>query len=128
MASYSSSVLRGDHFVPENSSDPAVQRKLRGQLEQIDYTAFASNRELIGQALGHADLKTFQRMALACAAARATWVGEALTATAQSHILPPEKVQRLAELRAAFEELSAAYEAARRLVERGYLPYRSEPK
>jgi len=128
MASYSSTMMRGDHFVPESSSDPAVQRKLRGQLEQIDYTAFASNRELIGATLGHADLKTFQRMAIACAHARAQWVGEALAATAQSHALTPERVQKLAELRAAFDELSAAYEGARRLVERGYLPYRSEAK
>ena len=34
-----------DHFEPQDDSDPAAQRRLRGHLEQIDYTAFASNRE-----------------------------------------------------------------------------------
>jgi hypothetical protein len=33
-----------DHFEPEQNLDPQAQRKLRGQLEQIDYIAFASNR------------------------------------------------------------------------------------
>ena len=104
MPSYSSSMLRSDHFVPESATDPVAQRKLRGQLESIDYTAFASNREVIGHVLGHADSALFKRMAVACAAARARWVKEAMT----------------------IEELSSAYEATRRLVERGYLPFRAD--
>ena len=40
-----------DHFEPQDS-DPQEQRKLRGQLEQIDYAAFVSNREVVGQMLG----------------------------------------------------------------------------
>ncbi len=40
-----------DHFQPEDM-DPAEQRRLRGQLEQIDYTAYVANREIIGNTLG----------------------------------------------------------------------------
>ena len=51
-----------DHFVPDVSEDTAAQRRLRGQLEQIDYTAYASNKEVVGAMLGHADAQKFQRI------------------------------------------------------------------
>ncbi len=59
-----------DHFEPQDDSDPTAQRRLRGQLEQIDYTAFASNREVIGAVLGQADAAKFQRLAVAADRAR----------------------------------------------------------
>ena len=112
-----------DHFEPDVDSDPQAQRRLRGQLEQIDYTAYAANREVLGQVLSHADGAIFQRMAVAAALARAQWVKEAL-ALSEAGSISPLRVQRLTELRTAFEELAEAYEAMRRMVERGYLPYR----
>ena len=38
-----------DHFEPQDT-DPHEQRRLRGQLEAIDYAAYVANREVIGQA------------------------------------------------------------------------------
>ena len=116
-----------DHFEPEVAQDPQAQRRLRGQLEQIDYTAFASNREVIGRTLNTTDAAQFQRLAVAAACARAQWVSEALAATEASAVLTPEQVTRLAHLRASFEELTEVYEAMRRMVERGYLGYRAAP-
>ena len=40
---------------------------------QIDFAAFAANREILAKALGHADLDRFQRLAIAAAQARARW-------------------------------------------------------
>ena len=114
-----------DHFEPEVTDDPQAQRRLRGQLEHIDYTAFASNREVIGASLGHADAAKFQRLAVAAALARTRWVSEAL-AVAGPNGLTAEQVERLTMLRGAYEELTEAYEAMRRMVERGYLTYRTE--
>lgn len=114
----------GEHFEPEVSDDPQVQRRLRGHLEQIDYTAFASNRDILGQALGQVDSHKFQRMAVAAACARAAWVGAAISAAEAGHALSSEQVARIAQLRAAYEELAEAYEGLRRMVERGYLSYR----
>ncbi|CAN5735661.1 hypothetical protein BH11PSE1_BH11PSE1_03760 [soil metagenome] len=114
-----------DHFEPQGTDDdPHAQRRMRGQLEQIDYTAFASNKEVIGAVLGFADSQKFQRMAVAAAMARAQWVKEAL---ALSETISPshEQISRLGRLRQAYEELAEAYEAMRRMVERGYLPYRA---
>lgn len=116
-----------DHFEPETAQDPQAQRKLRGQLEQIDFTAFASNREVIGRSLGHADAAKFQHIAVAAACARAQWVSEALSASEASAVLTHEQVARLTHLRASYEELTEVYEAMRRMVERGYLTYRASP-
>lgn len=125
MAQYSTTMKRSDHFQPESSEDPAAQRRMRGQLEKIDYTAYACNREVIGQMVGPVDAQVFQRLAVACAQARANWVAEALSATSAGLAVPAERTARLAELRRSFEELSEAYEGMRRMVERGYLTFRS---
>ena len=123
-ASYRS---RRDHFEPSDN-DPQEQRRLRGHLEQIDYTAFVSNREVIPQVLGlganHTEPTAFQRLAVAAATARARWIAEALKMTETGMAISPQDAQRLADMRAAYEELSEAYEGLRRMVERGYLPYR----
>jgi long-subunit acyl-CoA synthetase (AMP-forming) len=117
-----------DHFEPDVSDDPQAQKRLRGQLEHIDYTAFASNREVIAQSLGHADAAKFQRMAIAAALARARWVSAALAASG-TQPLTAEQTAQLTQLRSAYEELAEAYEALRRMVERGYLSFRGpDPK
>lgn len=109
-----------DHFEPEVELDPQELRALRGHLEQIDYAAFAANKEILAKTVGHADLARFQRMAVATANARARWVAAAINASQKSE-LGTQDVDQLASARTAFEELSAAYEALRRMVERGYL-------
>jgi hypothetical protein len=123
MSTIRSGYVAGDHehFHPDDT-DPADQRRLRGLLEQIDYTTFACNREVIGKVVGRAGPKAFQTLALATAQARAGWVAAAMTA-AQASPVPPETVRELTRLRQAFEELRDAYDAARRMVERGYLSY-----
>lgn len=112
-----------EHFEPEAALDPHEQRRMRGHLEQIDYATFAANREILGRKLGHVDLKQFQHLAVAAAHARAHWVAAAL-ALAETQAAPnAEQIARLEVLRKTFEELSEAYEALRRMVERGYLRY-----
>jgi long-subunit acyl-CoA synthetase (AMP-forming) len=123
-----SSVRRtSEHFQPDGDDDPHAQRRLRGQLEQIDYTAYASNRAVISHSLGATDAQKFQRLAVAAAQARARWVAAALAATESGHAPGVEVVEKLALMRRLYEELSEAYEAMRRMVERGYLPYASPP-
>jgi hypothetical protein len=112
-----------DHFEPENS-DPMEQRRLRGHLEQIDYTAFAANQAVLGQTPGTLDLASFQRLAVAAAQARALWVSTALELAEAGGAASREQIETLADRRAAFEEMREAYEALRRMIERGYLAYR----
>jgi hypothetical protein len=122
--SFSATKYASDHFEPEIDTDPQAQRRMRGQLEQIDYTAFISNREVIGQVVGKTDASQFQRLAIAAATARARWVAEAVSMADNGPMATPERVVRLAEMRVAYQELAEAYEALRRMVERGYLTYK----
>jgi hypothetical protein len=112
-----------EHFEPDLDSDPQTQRRLRGLLEQIDYTAYASNREVIGQLIGQADAAKFQRLAVAAALARGRWVAAAIAATESGQPPSAQQLQALSQHREAFEELSEAYDALRRMVERGYLAF-----
>ncbi len=124
MSTMTNSVRRvSDHFEPEPMLDPQEQRKLRGHLEQIDYAAYAANREVVSQSLGRADLAKFQRLAVAAAHARANWVAAAAAMVETSTALTPTQVNELAALRGAYEELTEVHEAMRRMVERGYLSY-----
>jgi len=123
MTSYSTTVKRNDHFEPEDSNDPAAQRKRRGHLEQIDYTAYACNRQVIAQTIPNVDAQTFQRMAVVAAHARAQWVAEAMAISKAGVTVSPDRIARLADLHKTFEEVSDAYEALRRMVERGYVQY-----
>ncbi len=123
----SSTRSRGqDHFEPEAQLDPLEQRRLRGHLEQIDFAAFAANCEILGKSLSNTDIAKFQRLAVSAAYARAQWVAAALAMTETSHAPDSEQVAQLAELRTAYEELAAAYEGLRRMVERGYVQYQSK--
>jgi len=112
-----------EHFEPESNADPQAQRRLRGQLEQIDYTAYISNREVVGQVLGPIDIQRFERLGVATAMARGRWVAAALAATDGPHAPSLETVQNLTHLRTAYQELADAYDGMRRMVERGYLTY-----
>jgi len=52
-------------------------------------------------------------------------VKEALAMSENPSGFETRQVMRLAELRTRYEELSSAYEALRRMVERGYIAYSS---
>ena len=110
-----------DHFEPQDL-DPQEQRRLRGLLEQIDYAAYVANRELIGHALAQVDVGAFQKLAVLTAQARARWGAEAVRLAESGAPATPDQVARLTAARTAYDELAEAYDALRRMVERGYLP------
>jgi hypothetical protein len=109
-----------DHFEPQDE-DPQDQRRLRGLLEQIDYSAFVANREVIGQMIPKVDGAMFQKLAVLTATARAKWAVESLRQSESGSPSTPDQIARLAAARNAYEELGEAYEALRRMVERGYV-------
>lgn len=109
-----------DHFEPQDA-DPHEQRRLRGLLEQIDYSAFIANREVLGQMLTGVEPANFQRLAVLTANARGKWAAEALRQSESGSPSTPDQVARLTAARTAYEELAEAYEALRRMVERGYV-------
>lgn len=112
-----------DHFEPQDFDDPQLQKRIRGYLEQIDYTAFAANREILGQTVGAIDTARLQHLAVAAAHARAAWVKQALVVSEGGASADMQQIDKLAHLRFAFDELSEAYEGMRRMIERGYLAF-----
>ncbi|WP_339914763.1 hypothetical protein [uncultured Brevundimonas sp.] len=112
-----------DHFEPQDA-DPQEQRRLRGQLEKIDYSTYIANREVIGQMLADVDATAFQRLAVCTANARGKWAAEAMRLSESGSPVTPDQTARLISHRSAYEELAEAYEAMRRMVERGYLTLR----
>jgi hypothetical protein len=116
-----------DHFEPDEASDPKAQRQLRGHLEQIDYMAYAANRKVLGAAVGGTDARRFERLGQAAAEARARWIATALASTDNGQTPPPDRIEKLRQLRMTYEELTEAYDAMRRMVERGYLAYTPAP-
>lgn len=109
-----------DHFEPQDA-DPQEQRRLRGLLEQIDYSTFVANREVVGHMLPALDPSVFQRLAVQTATARGKWVSEALRQSESGAPSTPDQIARLTSARTAYVELAEAYEGLRRMVERGYL-------
>jgi len=125
MATMMTSTVRrySDHFEPQDI-DPQEQRRLRGLLEQIDYAAYVANKEVIAQTLGGLDAASLQKLAVMTASARARWAAEALRLAYSGSPVTVDQTARLTAARTAFEELVEAYEALRRMVERGYVALR----
>jgi len=112
-----------DHFEPDEDVDPKAQRSLRGHLEQIDYTAYAANRKLLTSAMGAIEAERIQKLAAAAALARTRWVVAALAISEEGGAPSREQVTALTHLRTTYDELTAAYDGLRRMVERGYIGY-----
>lgn len=116
-----------DHFEPDEAADPKAQRHLRGHLEQIDFTAYAANRKVLSSTLTSVDADKFQRLASTAALARVRWVVAALAMTEDNASPTAHQIEGLAQLRTTYHELTEAYDAMRRMVERGYLTYAETP-
>lgn len=112
-----------DHFEPDDNLDPKAKRQLHGQLEQIDYAAYAANRRVLSGTLSSLEAEKLQKLASAAALARTRWVVAGLSLADVDPFPTPQQIKTLAELREAYEELTEVYEGLRRMVERGYLSY-----
>ena len=117
-----------EHIQPSTSASPPLLRRIHAQLEQIDYMTYACNREVVSH---HPDLattnaETFERLALGAAVTRVRWISKAVAITAGGSPSPAQTLE-LTELRCAYQELADAYEALRRMVERGYVTYSGPP-
>lgn len=112
-----------DHFEPDEDVDPKAQRNLRGHLEQIDYTAYAANKKMLSGAMGAIPAERIQKLASAAALARTRWVVAALAISEAGGAPTREQVTGLTHLRATYDELAAAYDGLRRMVERGYIGF-----
>lgn len=100
--------------------DPKARKALKAALGKMDLAVYAANQEIIGRVLPDLDQQDVVRFAVVVAERRAQYVKEALRLTRTTREPSPAEIAGLAALRAGYDELSAAFEALRRLIERGY--------
>lgn len=108
-----------DHLVSKDMLDRDSQRKLQKFLEEIEMGIFSANREVMKKAVPELTRESFMAFAVRVAEARARYVKIAL----ELSTLPnpaPEDIGRLKAAREANDELLHAFEATKRIIERGY--------
>ncbi|WP_374305227.1 hypothetical protein [Ferrovibrio sp.] len=108
-----------DHFVSKDMLDRESARKLQKFLEEIEMGIFSANREVMRKAVPELTRESFMAFAVRVAEARARYVKIALELSGIANP-SPEDIARLKAAREANDEMVHAFEAAKRVIERGY--------
>jgi hypothetical protein len=112
-----------EHFQPDAGTDHKAQRQIHGNLETVDYLAYEANRLTLRARMPSVTEVQLKKMANAAAEARCEWVSMAVIFAEQSIVLNEEQTKKLTSLRMAYDELTEAYSALRRMVERSYIQF-----
>jgi rRNA maturation endonuclease Nob1 len=108
-----------DHLVTKEMLDRDSHRKLQKFLEDIEMAIFSANREVMKKAVPELTRDSFMAFAVRVAEARARYLKIALELSATAHP-SAEDIARLKAAREANDELLHAFEATKRVIERGY--------
>ena len=108
-----------DHLVSKDMLDRDSARKLHKFLEEIEMGIFSANREVIHKAVPELTRESFMAFAVRVAEARARYIKAALELSAKPNP-SPEDIAHLKAAREANDELVQAFEATKRVIERGY--------
>jgi hypothetical protein len=108
-----------DHLVSKDMLDRESQRKLQKFLEEIEMAIFSANREVMKKAVPELTRESFMAFAVRVAEARARYLKVALELSTNANPAP-EDISRLKAAREANDELVQAFEATKRVIERGY--------
>ena len=108
-----------DHLVSKDMLDRESARKLQKFLEEIEMGIFSANREVIRKAVPELTRESFMAFAVRVAEARARYLKAALELSAKPNPAA-EDIAHLKAAREASDELVQAFEATKRVIERGY--------
>lgn len=108
-----------DHLVSKDMLDRDTARKLQKFLEEIEMAIFSANREVIKKAVPELNRDSFMAFAVRVAEARARYIKAALDLSAKANP-SPEDIAHLKAAREANDEMMHAFEATKRIIERGY--------
>ena len=108
-----------DHLVSKEMLDRESARKLQKFLEETEMAIFSANREVIRKAVPELTRESFMAFAVRVAEARARYIKAALDLSARQNPTP-EDIAALKAAREASDELVQAFEATKRVIERGY--------
>ncbi|MFC3677262.1 hypothetical protein [Ferrovibrio xuzhouensis] len=108
-----------DHLLSKDMLDREVTRKLQKFLEEVEMAIFSANREVIHKAVPELTRESFMAFAVRVAEARARYIKIALELSTKTNP-SPEDIARLKAAREGNDELVHAFEATKRVIERGY--------
>lgn len=109
-----------DHLMSQDQLDKESQRKLAKFMEELEMATFRANQEVMAKKLPTLGIETFVRFSVKVAEARAEYISASLAEVDREGRPDPEHMKRIQALRITYDELSKAYDATERLVERGY--------
>lgn len=99
--------------------DDATRRRVMQFLQQMEAAILEANVEVFGKQLHHLNQAAFLKMAVRVAELRADYI--ALGLQVAEHRRPdPSAIKILGQARQAYEEMAAVFEAAERVIKRGY--------
>ncbi len=113
-----------DRLVTQDLLDKRALHALAVFRDEVEMAIYTANREIIGQVIPQLNRDTFIRLAVMVAEARAHYikVGVDATLAAGTKGPAPATIAALSEARQAYEELLHVFQAAERVIERGYVP------
>jgi hypothetical protein len=109
-----------DALLTPEMADDGARRRIMQFLQTMEGAILEANVEVIGKQLPQFDERTFLKMAVRVAELRADYVAIGLQ-VAEHRRPDPSAIKILAQARQSYEEMSAVFEAAERLVKRGYV-------
>lgn len=108
-----------DHLVSKDMLDRDSHRKLQKFLEEVEMAIFSANREVLKKTVPELTRESFMAFAIRVAESRARYLKIALDLSAKSNPTS-EDIASLKAAREANDELLHAFEATKRVIERGY--------
>jgi hypothetical protein len=109
-----------DAMLTVEMADDATRRRIMQFLQTMEGAVLEANVEVIGKQLPQLDEQTFLKMAVRVAELRADYVAVGMQ-VAEHRRPDPSAIKILTQARLAYEEMSNVFEAAERLVKRGYV-------
>ncbi len=109
-----------DRLLTPELADKASRHRMMHFREGLDTAIMEANSQVIKQGIPSLDQETFLRIAVRVAEMRTDYIK--LGIQISEHRNPdPASIQKLATLRQAYEEMTSVFEAAERVIERGYV-------
>lgn len=113
-------IRQKDSLLTPELIDDQARRRIMQFLQTMETAVLEANCEVIGKQLPQLNDETFLRMAVRVAELRADYVAAGIALAEHRHP-PAPAVDKLVQHRRAYEEMVAVFEAAQRVIERGYV-------
>ncbi len=109
-----------DKLLTPEAAENTSRHRIMHFLETMEAAVLEANCEVIGREIPHLNQESFLRMAVRVAELRADYLRAGMKVAEARHP-STTAIDELARVRRAYEEVLAVFEAAERVIERGYV-------